>query len=147
MKQKIKDRNGRERILDDRSLENLKLGPIFRDQGKQRFNTTLRPETIAWLKRGGNASQRIEDLVDAARSGYLQGFQVDKTDANDELEKLKTQVAVLEAQVTQLEGQPSALELIDEYLAEHELTERIKDLNKNRTLQYLGKFKAWLLKR
>jgi hypothetical protein len=140
MKQKIKDRNGRERILDDRSLENLKLGPIFRDQGKQRFNTTLRPETIAWLKRGGNASQRIEDLVDAARSGYLQGFQVDKTDANDELEKLKTQVA-------ELEGQPSALELIDEYLAEHELTERIKNLNKNRTLQYLGKFKAWLLKR
>jgi hypothetical protein len=140
MKQKIKDRNGRERILDDRSLENLKLGPIFRDQGKQRFNTTLRPETIAWLKRGGNASQRIEDLVDAARSGYLQGFQVDKTDANDELEKLKTQVV-------KLEGQPSALELIDEYLAEHELTERIKDLNKNRTLQYLGKFKAWLLKR
>jgi hypothetical protein len=147
MKQKIKDRNGRERILDDRSLENLKLGPIFRDQGKQRFNTTLRPETIAWLKSGGNASQRIEDLVDAARSGYLQGFQVDKTDANDELEKLKTQVAELKAQVAQLEGQPSALELIDEYLAEHELTERIKDLNKNRTLQYLGKFKAWLLKR
>jgi len=147
MKQKIKDRNGKERILDERSLENLKLGPIFRDQGKQRFNTTLRPETIAWLKRGGNASQRIEDLVDAARrSGYLQGFQVDKTDANDELEKLKTQVAELEAQVVQLEGQPSALELIDEYLAEHELTERIKDLNKNRTLQYLGKFKAWLLK-
>jgi hypothetical protein len=139
MKQKIKDRNGRERILDDRSLENLKLGPIFRDQGKQRFNTTLRPETIAWLKRGGNASQRIEDLVDAARSGYLQGFQVDKIDANDELEKLKTQVAELEAQVAQLEGQPSALELIDEYLAEHELTERIKDLNKNRTLQYLRK--------
>jgi hypothetical protein len=147
MKQKIKDRNGRERILNDRSLENLKLGPIFRDQGKQRFNTTLRPETIAWLKRGGNASQRIEDLVDAARSGYLQGFQVDKTDANDELEKLKTQVAELEAQVAQLKGQPSALELIDEYLAEHDLTERIKDLNKNRTLQYLGKFKAWLLKR
>jgi hypothetical protein len=145
MKQKIKDRNGRERILDDRSLENLKLGPIFRDQGKQRFNTTLRPETIAWLKRGGNASQRIEDLVDAARSGYLQGFQVDKTDTNDELEKLKTQAAELEAQVAQLEGQPSALELVEEYLAEHELTERIKDLNKNRTLQYLGKFKAWLL--
>ena len=140
MKQIIKDRNGRKRILDDRSLENLKLGPIFRDQGKQRFNTTLRPETIAWLKRGGNASQRIEDLVDAARSGYLQGFQVDKTDANDELEKLKAQVA-------ELEGQPSPLELIDEYLAEHELTERIKDLNKNRTLQYLGKFRAWLLKR
>jgi hypothetical protein len=149
MKQKIKDRNGRERILDDRSLENLKLGPIFRDQGKQRFNTTLRPETIAWLKRGGNASQRIEDLVDAARSGYLQGFQVDKTTdtSSDELEKLKTQVAELKAQVAQLEGLPSALELIDEYLAEHELTERIKDLNKNRTLQYLGKFKAWLLKR
>jgi len=149
MKQKIKDRNGRERILDDRSLENLKLGPIFRDQGKQRFNTTLRPETIAWLKRGGNASQRIEDLVDAARSGYLQGFQVDKTTdtSSDELEKLKTQVAELKAQVAQLEGQSSALELIDEYLAEHELTERIKDLNKNRTLQYLGKFKAWLLKR
>jgi hypothetical protein len=147
MKQKIKDRNGRERILDDRSLENLKLGPIFRDQGKQRFNTTLRPETIAWLKRGGNASQRIEDLVDAARSEYLQGFQVDKTEANDELEKLKAQVTELEAQVAKLEGQPSAVELIDEYLAEHELTERIKDLNKNRTLQYLGKFKAWLLKR
>ena len=149
MKQMIKDRKGKLRILDERSLENLKLGPIFRDQGKQRFNTTLRPETIAWLKRGGNASQRIEDLVDAARSGYLQGFQVDKTtDANsDELEKLKTQVAVLEAQVAKLEGQSSALDLIEEYLAEHELTERLKDLNKNRTLQYLGKFKAWLLKR
>ena len=101
MKLKIKDRHGKERILDERSLENLKLGSPSRDQGKKRFNTTLRPDTIAWLKRGGNASQRIEDLVDAARSGYLQGFQVDKTDANDELEKLKAQVAELEAQLAQ----------------------------------------------
>ena len=141
MKQMIKDRKGKVRILDERSLENLKLGPLFRDQGKKRFNTTLRPETIAWLKKGGNASQRIEDLVDAARSGYLTGFQVDKTtDVNsDELEKLKSRVAELKAQVAELEGQPSALELIEEYLAEHELTERLKDLNKNRTLQYLGK--------
>jgi hypothetical protein len=79
MKMKIIDRHGKERILDERSLENLKLGTPARDQGKKRFNTTLRPDTIAWLKRGGNASQRIEDLVDAARSGYLKSFPIDKS--------------------------------------------------------------------
>ncbi len=103
MKMKIIDRHGKERILDERSLENLKLGTPARDQGKKRFNTTLRPDTIAWLKRGGNASQRIEDLVDAARSGYLKSFQADKSsDACwAELEKLRAQVAELEAQLAQ----------------------------------------------
>ena len=52
MKQKIKDRNGKERILDERSLENLKLGPLFRDQGKNlNKNRTLQylGKFKAWL--------------------------------------------------------------------------------------------------
>lgn len=103
MKMMIIDRHGKERILDERSLENLKLGTPARDQGKKRFNTTLRPDTIAWLKRGGNASQRIEDLVDAARSGYLKSFPADKSSdaCSAELEKLRAQVAELEAQLAQ----------------------------------------------
>ncbi|PSB40872.1 hypothetical protein C7B80_32305 [Cyanosarcina cf. burmensis CCALA 770] len=56
------------RKMHRNSLANL--NPRNRDQGKVRFNTTLKPETIAWLQAGGNASGRIEKLVALAQSGY-----------------------------------------------------------------------------
>jgi exonuclease I len=56
-------------MINPKSLANL--NPKARFMNKQRFNTTLRPETIAWLQEGGNASQRIEDLVTAAKRKEL----------------------------------------------------------------------------
>lgn len=56
------------RQMNDRSLENLKLGAQARYQGKIRRNTTLLPETIAWLEGQGNLSAAIDRLVDNARN-------------------------------------------------------------------------------
>lgn len=55
--------------VNPKSIANL--NPKARYMGKVRFNTTLRPETITWLQSGGNASQRIEDLVTAAKNKDL----------------------------------------------------------------------------
>ena len=53
------------------SLENLKLGAAARSQGKKNLNVSLRPETIAFLKKSGNASQFIELLVEAHQEKRL----------------------------------------------------------------------------
>ncbi|WP_155823743.1 hypothetical protein [Gloeocapsa sp. PCC 7428] len=57
--------------ISPRSLENLKLGALKRYQGKVRCNFTILPETLEWLKRGGNASSRIDQLVAAAKRKEL----------------------------------------------------------------------------
>lgn len=59
------------RRISERSLENLKLGAQSRYQGKVRHNFTILPETALWLKKGGNASERIDQLVASAKSGDL----------------------------------------------------------------------------
>lgn len=57
--------------MNERSLENLKLGAQARYKGKLRQNFSILPETLEWLKKGGNASSRIDELVEAAKSGQL----------------------------------------------------------------------------
>lgn len=61
----------RKRRVSDRSLENLKLGAITRKKDKERHNFTLLPESVKWLKATGNASDTIDALVEAAKSGGL----------------------------------------------------------------------------
>lgn len=73
----------KERQINPRSLENLKLGAKARDKGKIRRNTTLLPETIEWLDKRGNASDLIDQLVQAAKSGELK--------PNNAHEQIKTQ--------------------------------------------------------
>lgn len=58
--------------MNERSLENLKLGAVSRYQGKLRQNFSILPQTLEWLKKAGNASSRIDELVAAAKSGELQ---------------------------------------------------------------------------
>lgn len=67
----IKAMAAKERQMNERSLENLKLGAQARYQGKLRQNFSILPETLEWLKKGGNASSRIDELVAAAKSGQL----------------------------------------------------------------------------
>lgn len=59
----------KQRQMNERSLENLKLGAQARSQGKIRRNTTLLPETIAWLEGQGGVSQTIERLVADIKNG------------------------------------------------------------------------------
>lgn len=65
------DKVDKVRQVSERSLENLKLGAISRDKGKQRHNFTVLPETVQWLKGRGNASDAIDVLVEAAKSKGL----------------------------------------------------------------------------
>lgn len=67
----IIDRHGNEREMSQASLENLKLGAQARYRDKQKLNLTVLPETKDWLKKSGNASQRVDDLVNAAQAGRL----------------------------------------------------------------------------
>lgn len=74
---------GKERRISEHSLENLKLGAESRYQGKERHNFTVLPETVEWLKKGGNASRRIDELVAAAKSGDLKPIHThDRKDEN-----------------------------------------------------------------
>lgn len=59
------------RRMNERSLKNLELGSESRKLGKVRHNFTLMPESVNWLKETGNASDAIDSLVKAARSGEL----------------------------------------------------------------------------
>jgi hypothetical protein len=99
--------------VNPKSLANL--NPKARYMGKQRFNTTLRPETIAWLQSGGNASQRIEDLVTAAQnkelkftvpmaaSGSDQEAIARLTAEVERLKKFERMIAVFRSLLTELE--------------------------------------------
>lgn len=85
--------------INPKSLANL--NPKARFMGKVRFNTTLRPETITWLQSGGNASQRIEDLVEAARGKKLK-FSDRNSDPATTKENDRETIARLTAEVEKL---------------------------------------------
>jgi tetratricopeptide (TPR) repeat protein len=63
--------DNQKRQINPASLENLKLGAQARYQDKQKLNLTVLPGTKDWLKKSGNASQRVDDLVNAAQTGRL----------------------------------------------------------------------------
>ena len=105
---------GTERRVSDRSLENLKLGAKARYQGKVRQNVTILPDSLEWLKKGGNVSGRIDQLVEAAKAGELvpnnthyrnsenrlvsnDVYQQKIETLENEAERLRSQVAKLEA--------------------------------------------------
>lgn len=52
-----------ERKYNPKSLENLKLGGKSRYVGKERHAYSILPATHEWLASGGNASQRLDELV------------------------------------------------------------------------------------
>ncbi|MCY7284267.1 MAG: hypothetical protein LH679_12710 [Cyanobacteria bacterium CAN_BIN43] len=76
----------KERQINPRSLENLKLGKARGDKTKIRFNTTLLPETITWLKACGNASDTIDALITERRHGNFKCTN----DRNNELQSDNT---------------------------------------------------------
>ena len=65
------NKNGRRRFRNSRSFEDFELGASSHEQTKTRLNVTVRPLTSTWLKRRGNASHTIDELVDAAIAGNL----------------------------------------------------------------------------
>lgn len=104
----------KERQINERSLENLKLGAQARYQGKVRHNVSLLPETMEWLKKGGNASQRIDELVKAAKNGelksdYTQNRKVEEQQSSNivynQIEQLEAEIRQLQSQVENLEGE------------------------------------------
>lgn len=51
------------------SLKNL--NPKAASKDKVKIHLSLKPETIAWLKKGGNASERVDYMVKAIVEGRL----------------------------------------------------------------------------
>ncbi len=115
----------KERKISERSLENLKLGAKARNQDKVRHNFTIKPETIEWLKKCGNASGRIDELVAAAKSGEpkpnythdrkSEGLAVSERTYNRKTENeaiskhVYEQIEALKAEVEQLQQENAVL--------------------------------------
>jgi septal ring factor EnvC (AmiA/AmiB activator) len=107
----------KERQINPRSLENLKLGKTAGDKKKIRFNTTLLPETIAWLKACGNASDTIDALVKSLRDGSFKpdadqyNYKSDNTHntINQQVEALKVKTEQLELQLAATEAERDQL--------------------------------------
>lgn len=83
------------REMNSKSLENLRMGAVARNQGKIRCQITILPETKEWLASGGNLSGRIDELVSKVLKGELVGVR--------KLEELEQEVHRLRAEVERLE--------------------------------------------
>lgn len=90
--------------MNERSLENLKLGAQARYQGKIRQNVSILPETLEWLKKSGNASSRIDELVKAAKSGDLKSeyTQHRKTEEQQKSDNVYNQIQELKTEIERL---------------------------------------------
>ncbi len=80
--------------VNPKSLENLKMGSVARNQGKVRCQITILPQTKEWLAHGGNLSGRIDELVAKVLKGELVGAR--------KLEELQREIARLEGEVERL---------------------------------------------
>jgi hypothetical protein len=58
------------------SLDNL--NPRNRYRGVKKITLTLQPKTIELLKRTGNASETVDKLVTALKTGVIQWHQLDQ---------------------------------------------------------------------
>lgn len=78
------------RRMNQKSLDNLKLGAIATDKGKERRNITILPQTWEYLKATGNASEAIDNLVAASTSTTKQQEAVkDTSDYEQEINDFK----------------------------------------------------------
>ncbi len=84
------------REMNPKSLENLKMGAVARNQGKIRCQVTILPETKEWLARGGNLSGRIDEMVKKILKGELVGIR--------KVEELEQEVVRLQAEISQLKN-------------------------------------------
>jgi predicted GNAT family acetyltransferase len=80
-------------------MEDLEAGPSSRAQGKIRLNVTVLPRTSNWLKGRGNASQMIDQLVEAAIAGDLKTAD----HPSEKLEELTRENEELKAALSQLQ--------------------------------------------
>lgn len=62
---------GNMKEISQASLDNLKLGAVARNKGKVRVIVTILPETKEWLAKGGNVSERIDEVVRRIIAGEL----------------------------------------------------------------------------
>jgi hypothetical protein len=83
------------RIMSAASLENLKMGSVARSQGKVRLELSVLPETKTWLRSGGNASERTDELV----RKILKGDLVPRV----QVERLQAEVNRLKAELQQVQ--------------------------------------------
>lgn len=109
----------KERRISERSLENLKLGAQARYQGKVRQNFTILPQTLEWLKKGGNASQRVDELVAAAKNGELKSNYTHEREIEKNLysSSMYNQIEGLKVELEQLKtDQAQAVNILKEAL-------------------------------
>jgi hypothetical protein len=107
------------RRVSERSLENLKLGAQARYQGKVRQNFTILPQTLEWLKKGGNASQRVDELVAAAKNGDLKSNYTHERKERENLESdsVYNQINDLKVELERLKAnQAQAANILQEAL-------------------------------
>lgn len=103
----ITDDKKRKHQVNERSLDNLKLGPESRRKDKQRRNMSLLPETIKLLEKWGNASDWVDKAAAAYKAGRIKLSDLDpetcpptsNPDQSPEVTELRERIAELEAEL------------------------------------------------
>jgi len=66
------DKNGKAGLSNTHEIAEVESGASSREQTKTRLNVTVLSRTSNWLKGRGNASNTIDELVEAAIAGNLE---------------------------------------------------------------------------
>jgi regulator of replication initiation timing len=96
------ERNGRKTNRKARSFEDFETGASSHAQTKTRLNVTVLSSTSNWLKGRGNASQTIDEMVEAAIAGNLKpadNLSQKVAELIRENEKLKAEQSQLQSQL------------------------------------------------
>lgn len=93
------DENGKVGLSNSHSTEDLDLRASSPAQTKTRLNLTVLPKTSNWLKGRGNASQTIDELVEAAIVGNFEAAD----HPSQKRSELIRENSELKAELTQLQ--------------------------------------------
>lgn len=103
--------------INPSSLKNL--NPYAASKGgKKPIRLSLLPDTIAWLKRGGNASQRVEDLVEAALAKQL---TYNSDYSHEQIDELKTKIESLTQELEECKSNYSHKQTLTDEQIEREI--------------------------
>lgn len=95
------NRKGKRTLSKTQRVEELDLGVSLPEQTKTRLNVTVLPKTSTWLKKQGNASHTIDELVEVAKAGNFKPTE----NPSEKIAELIHENEELRAKVSQLQNQ------------------------------------------
>ena len=95
------NRKGKRTLSKTQRVEELDLGASLPEQTKTRLNVTVLPKTSSWLKKQGNASHTIDELVEVAKAGNFKSTE----NPSEKIAELIHENEELRVKVSELQNQ------------------------------------------